>query len=114
MIEPIHRPQDEPPPRRALELEIDLQAVLAEIGVDLEDVLEYGVGSVIDLGSSDEIRVRVRVGDGDLAEGEVVASESPPPDGDQTETHQKTPARPRLGVRLNDVSWERLGDVLRS
>ncbi len=102
-------------PAAAREIEIEFSAIFPEQEVELADLLEYGVGSVIDLGSADQIRARVRFGGVDFAEGKVVTIHDRSPDDDnQTETHQKAPARPRLGVHLDDVSWQKLGDILRS
>lgn len=97
-------------PTRKADLEIDLAAVFGEREVPLEEVLEYGVGSVIDLGSAEDVRVSVRLGPVEVARGTVVTiseDETSETASDEAEGNQEAAdrrPRPRLGVRVEELS----------
>ena len=114
----------DPEPTRSslLELTVDIRAVLAEVEVPLVEVLEYGVGSLIHLGSADSIEARVLVGDSEVGRGSVVAlspstgdSEGEEPQGagvpDPRATSERTSA-PRLAVRFDEIPIDRWREAL--
>ncbi|MCA8962397.1 MAG: FliM/FliN family flagellar motor switch protein [Planctomycetes bacterium] len=90
---------------RLLELRFDVRAVLAEREVPLSEVLEYGVGSVIDLGSADSIEARVRLGDSEIGRGSIVviAEAGREPGGVSPGNEEATDVPPRFAVRFDQM-----------